>query len=494
MKISFQNLDTDEIISEWSLNPKQEIFWKSEKKVILISGGFGAGKSLMLVLKAIDMALRYPKNFILMGRQTYVQLRDSLLKEFLVTCPEHLIESYNKSEMKIVMINGSEIVFRHLDKIAEQELRSLNLGCVFIDQAEDIAKGVFLALLGRLRRDGIQNEDRKLYMSINPELTWHFAEFKQNPKPGYELIECSTYDNAEHLPEGYIKNLEENYPEDFRKQYVEGVWDESLLSSNAVFEREYIDKLNKWIRKPRVVTEDLKVYAEWIKGHRYQMGIDVAEGAEQDTDKKDKSAITIVDLTELEEVAHWAGQVPPDVVADKAINFARMYQRNGTYCTIIPEMNSIGLALVNKLKMEDDIDIYRREEFDKSTGKRLKQLGWRTTRQSKPLLVSHFKQLLRLRVPKIRTEETLAEFKTFIHSGESRKSGMAAKTGFHDDRIMSCLLAFFEPGDVIPGQIFKPKLTNNIAVKIQPTIIVKNGKARLKGLQPKLYANTWMTH
>lgn len=492
MKISFQNLETDEIISEWELNPKQERFWKSEKKVILISGGFGAGKSLMLVLKAIDMALRYPDNFILMGRQTYVQLRDSLLKEFLLTCPEHLIESYHKAEMKIRMINGSEIIFRHLDKIAEQELRSLNLGCVFIDQAEDIAKGVFLALLGRLRRDGIQNEDRKLYMSINPELTWHYAEFKQNPKPGYDLIECSTYDNEKHLPEGYIKNLEDNYPEDFRKQYVEGIWDESLLSSNAVFEREYIEKLNKWVQKPKVVSEDLRVYKSYIKGHRYQMGIDVAEGAEEDTDKKDKSAITIVDLDELEEVAHWAGQCPPDVVADKAINFARMYQ-DGDFCTIVPEMNSIGLTLVNKLKMEDDIDIYRREEFDKSTGKRLKQLGWRTTRQSKPLLVSHFKQLLRLKVPKIRTEETVAEFKTFIHSNETRKSGMAAKTGFHDDRIMSTLLAFFEPGDVVPGKILKPKLMNN-SNDVQPTIIIKNGKARLRGLQPKIYINKWTTH
>jgi hypothetical protein len=420
-----------------------------------------------------------------------------LLKEFLVVCPPSLIEQYYKAEMKIKMVNGAEIIFRHLDKIAEQELRSLNLGAAFIDQAEDIDKKVFLALLGRLRREGIKEEDRKLIMSMNPELTWHFAEFKQNPKEHYELIEASTYENRENLPLGYIEQMEQNYPEDYRRQYMDGVWDESLLAGNAVFSREYIEKMGNYTMKPIKTYEGLLIYKTFEHGHRYQMGIDVAEGSEEETDKKDKSAITIADLDTIEEVAHWSGQVPPDVVAEKAASFARLYQRpNSPFCTIIPEMNSIGLALVNKLKQEEDIHIYRREEFDKSVGKKMKKLGWRTTRQSKPLLVNHFQELLRKKEPKVRTQATFEEFKTFIYTDDSRKAGIGAKTGFHDDRIISCLLAFFEKGEVVGGKVLnKADAGRKIKVDVVPTLVIRDGKARLPGLKPILEtANKWTTH
>ena len=49
MEIQFRNEDTKEIINRWELNPSQERFFKSEKKFVLFSGGYGAGKSLMLV-------------------------------------------------------------------------------------------------------------------------------------------------------------------------------------------------------------------------------------------------------------------------------------------------------------------------------------------------------------------------------------------------------------------------------------------------------------
>lgn len=492
MKIEFEDQYTGEILGSWELTKSQEKFWESPKKVVLFSGGFGCGKSLMLTLKAIDLALRYPGNFILMGRKTYVELQDSLIKEFFVICPDHLIQQYLKQEKKVQFINGSEIIFRHLDKISATEIKSMNLGAAFIDQAEDIEKEVFLAIKGRLRRQGIDDGERRIYMTMNPLLTWHYAEFKQNPNAENDLIEASTLENEKNLPKEYIEDLLK-YPEDYKRQYVYGIWDESLLSSGTVFAREYLAKLDNGIKEPLREYEGLRIYKEFIPGHRYQMGIDVAEASEEETEKKDKSSITIADLTTLEEVAHWAGQIPPDAVAEKAAHFARMYQDKNSFCTVVPEMNSIGLALVNRLKQEEDILIYRREEFDKSVGKKMKKLGWRTTRQSKPLLVNHFQQLLRLADPKVRTKETVAEFKTFIYSDESKKSGMGAKTGFHDDRIMSLLLAFFEKGDPVPGQVLQ-KNQEKDTMGVRPSLFIfKNGKAKLKGELAKETIKSWLT-
>lgn len=416
-----------------------------------------------------------------MGRKTYPELRDTLLKEFFSICPDNYIYDYLKAEGRVIFKNKSEIVFRHLDTIAASEIRSMNLGSAFIDQAEDISKEVVDGLRGRLRREGVPDEARQIFLTCNPALTWLFAEFKQNPRPEYEVIEASTLDNEKNLPPAYVEDLL-NYPEAYKKQYVYGIWDESLMSDRIVFAREYIEKLSLGIMEPIRKYEGLEIFKEFVKGHDYQMGIDASEGiveqgVPQERQKSDESVITISDLTTEEEVASWSGRLPPDIVAEKAIDFAHQFAEKGKPLMIIPEMNSIGLALVNRLNREpsDYMRIYRREEFDKKTGVRSEKEGWRTTRQSKPLMVSHFQELLRLRNPKIRSRKTLEQFKTFVYTSEVNKQGMGGEKGFHDDRVISLLLSFWKKGSVVPGSVSGGN-------REQGDIIIRNGKLFIKSM------------
>lgn len=480
MIIKFETPEGEILAGPWNLNPSQEKFWVSKKKFVLFSGGYGAGKSLMLTLKAINHALSYPNNYILMGRRTYPELRDTLLKEFFTICPDALIRDYLKAEGRVIFHNKSEIIFRHLDTIAASEIRSMNLGSAFVDQAEDIEKEVVDGLRGRLRRDTIPDEARQIFLSCNPALTWLFAEFKQNPQPEYEVIECSTLENEQNLPKGYIEDLLK-YPEAYKKQYVYGIWDENLLSDRVVFDREYLQKLSLYVMEPIETKEGLEIFAKFQEGHEYQIGIDVSEGiveqgVAKERQKSDESVITITDLTVEEEVASWSGRLPPDIVAEKAIDFAKLYATKKFPIKLIPEMNSIGLALVNRLNREpsDYIRIYRQETFDKKTGLKSEREGWRTNRQTKPLLVSHFQELLRLRNPKIRSKQTLEQFKSFVYTNEAKKQGMGAEQGFHDDRVISLLLSFWKKGPVMAGGVLKEKQRNDI--------IIRNGKLHIPHL------------
>jgi hypothetical protein len=448
----------------------------TKKKFVLFSGGYGCGKSLMLTLKAVDMALRYPKNYILMGRKTYPELRDTLLKEFFNYVPDALIKNYLKAEGRVIFHNDSEIIFRHLDTIAEGEIRSLNLGCAFIDQAEDISREVVMGLRGRLRREGVADEDKRIYMTCNPALTWLYADFKQNPEPEYEVIEASTMENAAHLPPGYIEDLLK-YPESYKQQFVYGVWDENLLSNRSVFAREYMEKLKWGLSEPIETREGLEVFVKYNPTHKYQMGIDASEGIYEVgvadvKQKSDETAITITDMSLEEEVACWSGRIPPDAAAEKAIDFAYMYADKRNPILIVPEMNSIGLALLNRLNKEssDRIRIYKREEFDRRLGTKSESEGWRTTRSTKPLLISHFQELLRLRNPKIRSKKTHAQFKSFVYTTDANKQGMGAEKGFHDDRLISALLSFWEKRPVVSGQVLSPNQLDISGMKI------KNGK------------------
>ena len=256
-----------------------------------------------------------------------------------------------------------------------------------------------------------------------------------------------------------------------------------------VFAREHQQRLREHAKDPIKVVEGLEVYTEFPvhKGHRIQMGVDPSEGKEHGDD----SSITIACLDCLEELAHFRGKLPPDVLAEKASRFARLYQDGKTFCQIVPEMNSIGLALVNKLRDESDLYVYQREEYDKTVGKRLKKLGWRMTRQSKPLLISRFQELCRLNDPRVHSRSTLEEFKTFVWTDVAQKNGMGAEGSFHDDNIISLFLAFWEPGEVKPGKVKRPEIklesqTQRKEVNFQPQIKLFRGRAMVTGIKPAL--------
>lgn len=496
MKIAFKDLNTGDVAYERSLLPSQELFWEAEERFVLFSGGLGCGKSMILLLRCIFEAMSQPNNYGLIGRQSYQEIHDVLLKEFFEICHPSWIVEYRKTPHPTVILKTfsggtSEIIFRNLDKLSKGELLGLNLGFFAIDQAEDVPEEIFLTLKGRLRRAGIKHRG---LMSSNPKLSWLYRAFKQRPEVGYRLIEASTMENEKNLPPEYIADLQ-RYPPSWRKQYVEGVWDESLLSDNIVFAREHVERMAKYVRDPIEVREGLKIYRPYQKDHVYKIGIDCAEGAETTEDSmrespKDSGVIVVWDHTADEEVATYSAKVPPRVLAEKAVLFASWFGNP----EIVPEMNSMGLALIDKLDALGYVDIFRRMEYDKALKKTLMKVGWRTTTATKQLLISHFEELLRKRDPKIFSALTHEEFKTFIYSDNAKKKGAGAMEGFHDDRVMATLLAAFSTDSVLTKQsgVHRATISVGESTEIRPEVHIVNGKYRPTDASNKRFAK-WTT-
>lgn len=479
ISLEFKDLNTGDIAYARTLLPSQELFWDAEERFVLFSGGLGCGKSMILLLKVIFECMSQDNNYFLVGRTSYQEIQDVILKEFFEICHPSWIKSYTKSPHPSVVLHTfsggtSEIIFRNLDKDSRAEILGLNLGGFAIDQAEDVPEEVFLTLKGRLRRAGIKHRG---YMTSNPKLSWLLRVFKQHPEPGHRLIEASTLENVKNLPAEYVADLM-NYPESWRRQYVEGVWDESLLSDNIVFAREFIERFTKTIREPIEVREGLKIYKRFEKGNRYQIGIDCAEGAELSEEvlrktPKDSAVIKIWNHTTDEEVAHWSAKVAPRVTAEKAVLFAAWYGNP----EIVPEMNSMGLALIDKLDDLGYSNVYRRKEFDRTVKKTMRKVGWRTTASSKQLLISHFEELCRKRAPMVYTRSTTEEFKTFVYSDIASKKGAGALEGFHDDEVMALLLAAFSEGEVNAKAKSSARESRGImGVATVPTVTMKDGK------------------
>lgn len=225
--------------SQFEPTPKQTDFITSTSKFSCFSGGYGAGKTIAGCMRGLLLS-QEPGNFGLIGRNTYPELRDTTRRTFFEICPAEYYDEKNGGQWKpsenlLRLVNGSEIIFRHLDTISEAELKSLNLGWFYIDQAEEISEAVWRVLQSRLRLANVSN--RYGFITCNPSPgNWIYQKFKKpqedgSPDVDYSIIEATTYENP-YLPPDYIPTLLKDYPEEMIKRYIEGRWD---AYENAIY-------------------------------------------------------------------------------------------------------------------------------------------------------------------------------------------------------------------------------------------------------------------
>jgi hypothetical protein len=429
----------------------------------LNSGGYGSGKSTALYIKLILFCKCFPNNRVLLGRKTLSDIDRAVLPELFSLMPESWYEHRVKDGL-INFSNGSQIILFGLDamqsggiadiKKAQQKLKSLNLGAYFIDQLEEVEYPVIEVLNSRLRRSEVPF--RQGNMDCNPANFWAYHQFKMQSKwngetwvPDEEcnskLYETSMLYNP-HLPWDYIRK-QLGMDEDYKRRFVFGEWTTDVLLKGTVFSKEVI----RWLelnRKPMLrKEEDCEIYEDYKPGMIYRMGVDPSEGV------VDPSSISVVS-EEGKKVAKFNGMIPIHALADK-VKF--LYYKYGKPL-IVPESNAAGAALIREIR---DLKVYRRKTLDSKYDKETEKLGFRTSWDSKQQLIDHFQQLLRDRIPKIYDIKTVEEMKSFQWSNEATQQGAGAARGFHDDDIMSTMLAYWE---------FNPKkIEREIASRATPT-------------------------
>lgn len=424
-----------------NFNDKQIAFLNNKSRYCLMSGGFASGKTTAYIVKLILLSLFFPNNRILLGRKTRQDVERVTLPDFFDICPPGIYE-HKIGPGKIVFGNGSEIIFFGLDalqdgagqdiKKAEQAIKSLNLGAVFIDQLEEIEYRVFEALSGRLRRNvGFQ----QMNFTTNPANFWAYEYFKVNPKANTALIQTSMLDNRANLTDDFIKD-QLSKGERYVKRYVYGDWSPDTLVEGGVFSEEYIKNQELLCSEPIREIDGIKIWYEPEDDKSYQIGIDPSEGS------VDPCSITVVCVETGFQVASFNGFLPIAAVAEKSIQIALMYSRNKKPL-MIPEATGAGTALIEHLKMKGWDKIYEREVFSQREKKKTKKLGFYTNYSSKTQLIENTKELFSKNFIKLKDKKAVEELKTFIYQNEVKSKGASAQTGYRDDRVMSTMLAYW---------------------------------------------------
>ena len=202
------------------LLPSQYRFMRSQAKSVLYSGGYGSGKSRILCYVAIREAVK-PGNTVLIVRKTMTSLKKSTLLTLIGedgVLPKGTY-TYQKQDAVIQLNGGGQIILAGMDDY--NRIRSMNLGCICIDEASELNATEYQELLYRLR---LEAGSRQLYMATNPATQSHFLYrlFFKSPSPNREVIQACSLENH-HLPVDYIASLKEMDGIRYAK-FVRGEW------------------------------------------------------------------------------------------------------------------------------------------------------------------------------------------------------------------------------------------------------------------------------
>jgi len=248
------------------ITPKQfqSAFLESRARFPAFEAGWGSGKTMFGIMKGLELSDRFSGNLGLICRKKFVDLRDSTMRDFT----KYTNIPIPMSTKEVTLPNGSVIMFRHADELSA--LQNINLGWAMIEQAEEFETDEsFQMLRGRLRREGCFHQIMIIANKNGHNWIWKKWEKKavKDPKE-YELIQATSFDNIENLPEDFIADLRRMEIESPRK------YRRFIMNSSDEYDIEgayYAEKMSNVLREKRSGIKNLydphaRVYSFWDLG------------------------------------------------------------------------------------------------------------------------------------------------------------------------------------------------------------------------------------
>lgn len=249
-------------------------------------------------------------------------------------------------------------------------------------------------------------------------------EFFEKTKSDYKLNDAQIswwYGKYQQL--NYDKNL-------LLSEYPRSISDSFRSSSNSYFNQDLIDL--HLTREPIAVSGGWKFFSKYNASHTYCLGADPAGGKGWDN-----AAIIVIDITTGEVCAEFCNKfTTPSQLADE-INFI---WNNYGRCLAGVERNSIGAAVLERLKTLNYPNIY--SSFRRWTYNDLetKELWFLTTSASKPMILTNLSVAMNTFAVQIVSETLKSELCRFPR--ESIDKVLWDDEVGHFDRVMAFAIAW----------------------------------------------------
>jgi hypothetical protein len=213
-----------------SLSEPQAVFLRGlGTKFRAYVGGFGSGKTFVGCLDLLMFAGENPGLAQGYFAPTYRDIRDT----FWPTIEEAgemmgFRVSVKRADKEVHLYRGrcyyGVIICRSMDDPGG--IVGFKIARALVDEIDilptDKATSAWRKIIARMRLvvPGVVNG---IGVTTTPEgFKFVYETFKRAPKPGYSMVQASTYENAPHLPPDYISSLKEAYPQELIEAYLLG--------------------------------------------------------------------------------------------------------------------------------------------------------------------------------------------------------------------------------------------------------------------------------
>jgi len=158
-------------------------------KIYPLIGAYGSGKSYNVPFK-LHLKLLQEKRRAMVVREVYETHLDSTYQTLMETAeaidPDGKYIKFKKSPLRVVYANGSEIIFRGLDKV--EKMKSIqSISIVWIEEASEIKYSGYKELLLRLRN----KQSLHIFLTTNPvsETNWVYKHFFRDEEQEKTILE-----------------------------------------------------------------------------------------------------------------------------------------------------------------------------------------------------------------------------------------------------------------------------------------------------------------
>lgn len=451
LQTEIQPIEKQKVYSKFLPHNSQKTIRRSKSRFNIVFAGRRFGKSVLAVNQCIEKALAKQNQKIWYCSPLYKQTKEIAWNLFDFYCPKEFIHKKNESELKITLINGSEISLKGTDN--PDSLVGVGLNFCVLDEFPLMDADVWYKIVRPMM---IDTKGECLFIGTPRGFTWsHELYTRSKTDTDFESFFFKTVDNTaiedidKEVGKAKLEATSELDKIIFRQEYEASF---EMITGRPRFDIELINKLREQSIEPIEHDGLLEIYESFDSLAKYVMGVDTSEGLITG----DNSSVTIINCKTYSLTAHYSGKIAPDILASYIKTWGERYNR----ALAVVESNNHGLVTLNYLK-EIYPRIYSRKVFDEASNLWNDKIGWQTSARTKPLLIGNLDKALRSGLG-VKSAQSIDELMTYVIEEDGTTN---ASEGKKDDSVISLALAvqgYLESEKQIEEQP-KPIADNTIA-------------------------------